>query len=129
MKVEEQAADLVLVVPLWPCQPWYPKMLSMFASVPLRIPPGKEVMVQVRGGVSSRFSPPSSRVAYLQQHYMGNIIFGEAIELLLLSWRRKSSQSYDSLCKGWISWCSEMCFDPVSGTIEDVVNFSARLLA
>ena len=35
--------------------------------------------------------------------------------------RRKSSQSYDSLCKKWISWC------PVSGPIEDVVNFLAFL--
>ena len=39
----------------------------------------------------------------------------------------KSAQSYDSLCKKWISWCTEQGFDPVSGPIEDVVNFLAHL--
>ena len=41
--------------------------------------------------------------------------------------RRKSSQSYDSLCIKWISWCSERQADPVSGPTEDVVNFLAFL--
>ena len=45
MKVDEQVAVLVLVSPLWPSQPWYPKMLSLLAMALLRIPPEKEVMV------------------------------------------------------------------------------------
>ena len=49
------------------------------------------------------------------------------MNLLLSSWRQKSAQSYDSLCKKWIGWCTERGFDPVSGPIEDVVNFLAHL--
>ena len=64
-------------------------------------------------------------MAYLRQHYTSQRLSGEATALLLSSWRKKSSQSYDSLCKKWIGWCSERQADPVSGPIEEVVNFLA----
>ena len=79
------------------------------------------------GRESARDNPTTSRVAYLRQHYSDKRISGEATELLLSSWRQKSAQSYDSLCKRWISWCTERSLDPVSGPIEDVVNFLAHL--
>ena len=79
------------------------------------------------GSQSPRDNAPPSRVAYLRQHYSDKRISGEATQLLLSSWRQKSAQSYDSLCKKWISWCSERNVDPVSGPIEDVVNFLAHL--
>uniref|UniRef100_A0A1X7V4W8 Core-binding (CB) domain-containing protein n=1 Tax=Amphimedon queenslandica TaxID=400682 RepID=A0A1X7V4W8_AMPQE len=69
----------------------------------------------------------SSRVAYLRQHYTNQSLSGDATNLLLASWKQKTSQSYDSLCKKWIIWCSEWQTDPVSGPIEDVVNFLANL--
>ena len=79
------------------------------------------------GGVPPRAPPSTGRVAYLRQHYVNQKLSGEASDLLLSSWRQKSAQSYDSLCKKWISWCSERNSDPVSGPVEDVVNFLAHL--
>ena len=79
------------------------------------------------GGSKSGGNSAPSRVAYLRQHYTSQRLSGEATALLLSSWRKKSSQSYDSLCKKWIGWCSERQADPVSGPIEDVVNFLAFL--
>ena len=78
------------------------------------------------GGASSRDNPTSSHVRYLRQHYADKKISGEAMNILS-SWRQKSAQSYDSLCKKWINWCTERGFDPVSGPIEDVVSFLAHL--
>ena len=72
-------------------------------------------------------NPTSSCVAYVRQHYSGKKRSTEATDLLLSSWRSKTSQSYDSLCKKWIGWCSERHYDLVSGPIEDVVNFLAHL--
>ena len=71
-------------------------------------------------------STTSGCVAYLRQHYASKKHSGEAADLLLSSWRQKSSQSYDSLCKKWIGWCTERQANPVSGPIEDV-NFLAHL--
>ena len=75
--------------------------------------------------VPPRAPPPTSRVAYLR--HSNQKLSGEASDLLLSSWRQKSAQSYDSLCKKWISWCTERDGDPVLGPIEDVVNFLAHL--
>ena len=66
-------------------------------------------------------------MAYLRQRYSSQNLSKQASDLLLSSWRQKSSQSYDSLCKRWISWCSERNSDPVSGPVEEVVNFLAQL--
>ncbi len=74
-------------------------------------------------------TPPTSRVAYLRQRYSDRQLSDEATGLLLSSWRNKSAQSYDSLCKKWISWCHQRESDPVSGPIEEVVNFLAHLLS
>ena len=69
----------------------------------------------------------TSRLAYLRRHYQDKEISQEGTELLLASWRRKSSRSYDSLFRKWIIWCSGRSSDPVSGPISDVVNFLAHL--
>ena len=58
-KVEEQAVDLVLVAPVWPSQPWYPKLLSLLIAQPLRILDlPEEVMHQVWEGLLPEITPP-----------------------------------------------------------------------
>ena len=66
-------------------------------------------------------------MAYLRQLYTSQRLSNEATDLILSSWRQKTSQSHDSLCRRWISWCTAWQADPVSGPIEDVVNFLAQL--
>ena len=74
-------------------------------------------------------SATTSRVAYLRKHYSNQGISEEATTLLLNSWRTKSAQFYDSLCKRWISWCDEWGSDPIHGPIEEIVNFLAHLFS
>ena len=58
-KAEEQAVDLVLVAPVWPSQPWYPKLLSLLIAQPLRIlNPPEEVLHQVWEGLLPEITPP-----------------------------------------------------------------------
>ena len=57
-KVEEQAMDLVLIAPVWPSQPWYPKLLSLLVSNPLRINHQEMVMTEVWGGNLPEITPP-----------------------------------------------------------------------
>ena len=56
-KVEEQAADLVLVAQIWPSQPWYPRLLGLLAATPLTIDPqGKVIAEEV--GRPPELTPP-----------------------------------------------------------------------
>ena len=36
-RVEQQTADLILIAPVWPSQPWYLRLLSLLIATPLRI--------------------------------------------------------------------------------------------
>lgn len=58
MKVEEQAAALVLVEPVWLSQPCYPKLLNIVVSAPLRIHPGREIMIEVVELPLPELAPP-----------------------------------------------------------------------
>ena len=78
-------------------------------------------------GQPPRSGPPTSRVGYLRQRYKDCQISEGATELLLASWRQKSSKTYDSLFGKWASWCCERDRDPISCPIGDVINFLAHL--
>ena len=74
-------------------------------------------------------SAPTSRVAYLRQKFGGGGLSEAAKELILASWRSKTSKAYDSHFKKWLGWCTERGLDPVSGPISNVANFLADLHA
>ena len=120
-KVQSQETEVILIAPIWPSQPWYPRLLGLLVPHPLRVDPQAVAIVSEN---PPDLTPP---LAYLRQHYSNQRLSEEASDLLLSSWRQKTSQSYDSLSRKWISWCTERHCDPVSGPIEDVVNFLAHL--
>ena len=66
-------------------------------------------------------------MAYLRQKFGRNNLSESAKELLLASWRSKTSQAYDSHFRKWLGWCTERGCDPISGPISDVANFLADL--
>ena len=74
---------------------------------------------------STKSDSPTSRVAYLKHRYTAEKISKPASDLLLASWRKKSSSSYDSMFKKWISWCKKRDPDPVSGPVSEVANVLA----
>ena len=73
------------------------------------------------------FSTPTSHVACLQQKFGCGNLSESAKELILSSWRGKTSKAYDSHFQKWLGWCSEWGCDPISGPISDVINFLADL--
>ena len=81
-----------------------------------------------RGSTESDGNNPSaSHVACLRERYIGSNLLTEASELMLASWRTKSSQSYESHFQKWVCWCTERGRDPISGPVADVANFLAYL--
>ena len=78
-------------------------------------------------GHPSSGGPPTSRVGYLRQRYQDCRVSEGATKLLLVSWRQKSSKTYDSLFGKWVSWCRGRDSDPVSCAIGEVINFLAHL--
>ena len=105
-QVMDQKAQVVLVAPVWKGQPWYPVLLNMLWECPRRIPPLPQPGPESSRTGSTEVDPPASRMAYLREKFSDSSFSEEAADLLLASWRTKSSQPYDSHFRKWISWCS-----------------------
>ena len=69
----------------------------------------------------------TGRPAYLRQSYSSRGFSSQASDLMLASWRDKTNSNYGSSFSKWSSWCQQRGRDPLSGPIEDVVNFLAAL--
>ena len=74
-------------------------------------------------------STPAGRLAYLRQSYASRGISPQGSDLMLASWRDKTNSSYGSSFSKWASWCQQRGRDPLTGPIEDVVNFLAYLFS
>ena len=76
---------------------------------------------------SNRSPTPAGRLVCLRKKFGRGGLSEVAKELLLASWRSKTSRAYDSYFRKWLGWCTERGLDPVSGPISDVANFLADL--
>ena len=78
-------------------------------------------------GQPTRDQPTTSRVGYLRDKFRSSKLSEDTSDLLLASWRQKSSKTYDSLFSKWVSWCNQRKTDPISGDIAEVANFLTDL--
>ena len=76
---------------------------------------------------SSPNVPSVSCMAYLRKRYRDQQLSEEATGLMLNSWRSKTNGFYNSLFSKWSSWCATRHSDPISGPINEVLNFLAKL--
>ena len=72
-------------------------------------------------------SAPVDRLACLRQSYTSRGISSQGSDLMLASWRDKTNSNYGSSFSKWAGWCQQRGRDPLTGPIEDVVNFLAKL--
>ena len=79
--------------------------------------------------VNAGCASPASRVEYLRRQYKEQKLSEKAAELMLSSWREKSSRSYESQFQKWISWCSTRSVNLISCRVSEVVNFLADLFS
>ena len=66
-------------------------------------------------------------VGYIRSRCESSNLSVAATDLVLSSWRDKSTKSYDSSFGKWACWCDERDKNPISGPISDVANFLAEL--
>lgn len=115
-----------MIAPLWRTQPWFLVLLEMLEDYP-RIQPNTPNSTPNPSKDHHELSSYSSYMAYLQNSFMSRSLSQSASQLLLLSWRMKTTSNYNSLFNKWASECEQEVTNFVDGTVEDVVNFLAKL--
>ena len=91
-RVPQQQVTLVLVAPVWKSQSWYSILLDILVDFPILTPHKEDLIIPVHPEGVLAVLPPIATW----------LISGT--ELLLPSWRQKSSKSYDSLFGKWVDW-------------------------
>lgn len=77
------------------------------------------------GSVPPSDPPPAGRMAYLRQQYEEGGFSCQARELLSAAWRKNTSDQYASAWRKWTGWCSPRKINPVSASLNDIINFLA----
>ena len=121
-KVKVQAAQLVLITPLWKTQSWHPTILELDSTTTGTgvNANGSEISDATRG-------TPVNRMACLRESYTSRGFSHQASDLMLASWSDKTNANYGSSFAKWAGWCQQWNRDLLSRPIEDIVNFLAGL--
>ena len=69
--------------------------------------------------------PPAGRMAYLKQQYEEGGFSVQARDLPSAAWRRNTSEQYASAWRKWTSWCAKRKVNPISASLNDIINFLA----
>ena len=70
-----------------------------------------------------------NHMAHLRESYISRGFSRQASDFMLASWRDKTNTNYGSSSAKWAGWCQQQNPDPLSGPIEDIVNFLAGLFS
>ena len=117
-KTQAQAATLVLVVPLWQTQAWFPQPVDMLIEPPILLPHNSRTIAKLRLPTDGQASPVN-RLQGLRMRFEAEGISEEAIRLILASWRSKTDSNYDSAWRKWQSWCSTWNTNPFATDWQD----------
>ena len=112
-KITTDKARGVLIIPLWPTQSWFPKILGMLVAEPLLLP--KNVL-------NLPFRPAQTHnlnnSLYLLACPLSGIISEtkafqkHAVDILCHSWRASTVKQYEIYYKKWHSFCNSREADP-----------------
>ena len=80
---------------------------------------------ETRERSTSSCPPSTSRMAILRSRYEGSTVSQPAQILLLAAWRTRKERTYSSAWRKWTCWCCERQVNPLSASLDSVLNFLA----
>ena len=114
-KIQSDKATGLLVIPKWPTQSWWPRVMRMLIRVPIQLPIGKHILTQPIDSTKS-CSPPLPQVSLIAMPGIGGFLKDcglshQAAELVLQSSRESTRKQYNPYIKHWQLYCSERQID------------------
>ena len=118
-KITADKAEGVMIVPMWPTQTYYPRMMSMLIQLP-RLLPRKENLLRLPHSQKSHLlwmkmqlmacrvsRTPGYKTSKLSDSFEAKGIPEEARGIMLQSWRESARNQYSIYLKKWTKSCSE----------------------
>ena len=126
-KVQDERSELLLVAPVWGQQPWYPLLLQILTDQPVLIPMSQDLLKAPDGSLHPLCV--NSRLVLAAWPVSGNPTeAGLSAKARALVGKARCAGTVRAYRSGWNkfhSWCGERKINPVSGSVESIVNFLA----
>ena len=122
-KVSQDKADIILVAPIWPAQPWWSLVLSLLIGHPVLLP--SSIHLPSRPSKNSSNVPQTtlSRVFCLWGQYQAMGILDNVTEILVSASRQSTRKTYQSAWRRWSGWCVKRKIDPLSAPLTDILLY------
>ena len=118
-----QVAEMILVVPWWPSQSWFPHLLRLCVEHPgsplpsgSSVPAGPEVHLR-------RKVVPSAHMEALRRHYKAAGFSDEVSRLAAAPRRPSTNRMYDDRWCRFTRWAAGQGFDPLDPTAAQIASF------
>ena len=117
---------VVLVIPVWVTQPWYPTLQDLLVEYLLLLPAHKRLLCDPFNRVGEQPTPISHLESLRKCHTAANHS-ERASELIVSGWSKGTNTAYQSGWNKWASWCGTRKINPISGDVKPFVDFLADL--
>ena len=127
-KIKEDNASSILVVPLWPTQPWFPVMLDLLIGHPRHIEPDSRNL-HIPG--NPLLHPLHKRLtlgdSFIRSTLTGRGLSHKSTELLSHAWREGTKKQYNSTVLRWGEYCCQRKIDSLTPPVNEIINFLSSL--
>ena len=130
-KIRKEAADLILVAPVWQAQPWWPAIMELACQPPRVIHPELTMLLDPLGNSHPLLARGSLLLAVWS--LSGTASKPEAFRTISGPASRgrnrdATSACYQSSWNGWLSWCAKRGKNPLSTASSNIIlDFLADL--
>ena len=123
-KIIVDEAEGVIIVPMWPTQTYYPRIMSMLIQPP-RLLLKKENLLRLPHS-------DTSHPLWQKMQLMACLVSGKAskqqefqkkLEVSLQSWRKSTRNQYGVHYRKWTTFCCERKIDPHDISVNNVLKF------
>jgi len=128
-KIREEKATGLVLVPKWPAQPWWPKLMQMLIQLPVQLPKNSDTLFSPSN--PQELHPLHKKLCLILCHLSGDTSMAKAFrQQLPPSWNNPGGQArkqYATYLQKWQYYCSSRDIDSLHPSVEDGINFLAEL--
>ena len=124
-------AQCIVLIPNWPTQPHYSRVMEMLVSLPLVLPNSTTVTsASTRSSLSASTVPKASTAGMqiIRKSLESKNISRHSAEIILASWRSGTQKQYQTYINKWLNYCCERELDSLYPIVADVIQFFDSLV-
>ena len=130
-EIKDDAARVIVILPFWPTQAWFPKMTHMLINKPILLPRMRKLLTLPLDPTKTH--PPSGETTddgmSVFRERLGMSSISERSQRIILSgWLQGTKKQYNMYYKKWLDFTSRRDINPIDTTIALVLDFLSELV-